>query len=394
MVLALVSEQWRIGIKRSAIRLSNLEALVASKGLAAAEKIRDHGADQLGRLADTYAQLQAEIASLRAEEARLDDHPVSGVSGELLTATAAEARMATVAAAVTKEADEGSLKHRRVARWLKRLVPFATLLDLPVLLYFIGEVFNVDWGGVGSGDRAALGQSIVPLLTSVVFAILGTAAVAIGLHFFGRDLRGYKDRQGHPPRGKAGVVPRVYLGLSITVAIGASIVMAYRIVSDSLSAGNGITGAAILGVFFAIIVLTLNIVIFSVQYRDGSTHTDELDHHAMQLKPIRLKRHQLHQRIDQLTSQLDLLKVKAERVFATTLTKMGAPIKGADQLRLLARSYHQGCGAEAELVAPYGTSQHGLLLPLVTVDTSGLDSLLRQLQSTEESGNDAEIGEW
>ncbi|MGW4370109.1 hypothetical protein ACWEKT_31130 [Nocardia takedensis] len=380
-VLALVAEQHRIGVVRDPNTFSQMEALVVSKGMLAAEEARDRGAEQLGTLVDQAAVIRGDIDTARAELTQLDARPVTGMNGDIITARSAEERMASVSATVTEERDAGSLKHRRVPLWLHRFSTWAALLDFPVLLYFVTQVFNVDLVGLSSGSGSAWGESLIPLITSIVFALLGTAAVAIGLKFFGRDLKGYKDEHGHVqlPSGQARVIPLLFIGLAACLAIGAGIVMAYRIVSDSLAAGNGITSAVILGVFFAVIVVVVNVVVFSVHLRDGSLQTDEIGHLAAQLAPIQNTAVELRRRIDALTVQLPPLKLKGERVYAATRAKMGTPIKGADQLRLLARSYHQGCGAEAQFGDLDANPSTNLLAPQVAVNHGILDELLDRL---------------
>ncbi|MFB8276933.1 hypothetical protein [Nocardia colli] len=380
-VLALVSEQERIGEQREPDTFSQMEALVMSKGMLAAEDAREYGADQLGQLVDNAAAVKGEIVTVRAELDHLNEQPVAGMNSDTIPAARANERMMAVSAVVTKERDAGSLKHRRVAAWLHRFATWAALLDFPVLLYFVMQVFNVDLAGLAAGDGAAWSENLVPLITSVVFALLGTAAVAVGLKFLGRDLKGYKDADGHIvlPKGQARILPLVFIGLALALAIGTGIVMAYRIISDSLAAGNGITGAAILGVFFAVIVITVNVVVFAVRFRDGSLQTDEIGHLAAQLEPIEQRRTELQHQIDGLAAQLPPLRVKAERIYAATLAKMGAPIKGADQLRLLARSYHQGCGPEANFAPSQGNPDGNLIAPVISVDRSVLDELMQRL---------------
>ncbi len=380
-VLALVSEQNRIAAVREPDTLSQMEALVTSKGMLAAEDARERGAEQLGQLVDEAAAITGEMSTVRAELDQLGGLPVTGMSGDVITAGDAGTRMTMVSTTVTEERDAGSVKHRRVPVWLHRFATWAPLADFFVLLYFLAQVFNVDLAGLSAGDGAAWGESVIPLVTSVVFAVLGTAAVAVGLKFVGRDLKGYKDNHGHIqlPEGKARVIPLLFIGLATAMAIGAGIVMGYRIISDSLAAGNGITSAAVLGVFFAVIVVTVNVVVFATQFRDGSLATDEIGHLAAQLGPIECKHVELRQQIDGLAAQLPPLKLKAERVHAATLTKMGAPIKGADQLRLLARSYHQGCGPEAHFIASQGNPGGNLIAPHVGVDCSVLDGLMKRL---------------
>ncbi|WP_280483906.1 hypothetical protein [Nocardia farcinica] len=380
-VLALHSEQGRIGEKREPDTFSQMEALVMSKGMLAAEEAREKGADQLAELVDQAAAIKGDMATVRAELDRLDERPVTGMNGDIVTARDARDRMTKVSATITEERDAGSLKHRQVPMWLHRFSTWAALTDCPVFLYFLMQVFNVDVAGLTSGDGAAWSGSLIPLITSVVFALLGTAAVAVGLKFFGRDLKGYKDADGHIalPAGPARLLPLVFVGLAATLAIGAGIVMAYRIISDSVAAGGSITGAAILGVFFALIVIVVNVVVFAVRFRDGSLQTDEVGYLAAQLEPIEQQRVALGRQIDGLAAQLPPLKLKAERIVAATLAKTGAPIKGADQVRLLARSYHQGCGPEAMFASQDGSPNANLLRPFVGVDRSILVELMERL---------------
>ncbi|MBF6259865.1 hypothetical protein IU468_26665 [Nocardia farcinica] len=393
-VLALQSEQERIGEQREAETFSQMEALVMSKGMLAAEEAREQGAEQLGQLVDEAAAVRVEITTARAELDRLDELPVTSMNGDVITVAKAAERMQAVSATVTEERDAGSVKHRRVPVWLHRFATWAALLDFPVLLYFASQVFNVDLTGIASGDGAAWSESLVPLITANVFACLGTAAVAVGLKFFGGDLKGYKDADGHIqlPEGKARSIPLLFVGLAAAMAIGAGIVMAYRIISDSLAAGGGITSAVVLGVFFAVIVIVVNVVVFAARFRDGSLQTDEIGHLAVQLGPIQHQRVELQRRIDGLASQLPPLKLKAERVFAATLAKMGAPIKGADQVRLLARSYHQGCGPEAVLTDQGGSPNGNLLRPFVGVDRSTLIELMDRLDELVAEGSTPTAG--
>ncbi|MFI6168934.1 hypothetical protein ACIBCN_19295 [Nocardia sp. NPDC051052] len=377
-VKSLVKEQWRIGAKRPANRYSNLEATVTAKGVTGAEEARDKGAKKLSKVVEQFDNLRAELIVLKAELLQIPTLPVAGPNGEVLTATQAEARMAAVQAVVTKETDEGSLKHRRVSRWLVRLAPFVVVLDGPVMLWFCSQIFNVNW--------SALSQSIIPLITSGVFAVLATVAIALALHKFGRDLKAYKDNRGHIslPSGQAKVVPLTFIGLSVSVTLGSGVVMAYRIISESLSAGSDLLGGSILGVFFAIIVIALNVVIFAVNYRDGSTQTDELDHHAKQLLPVRLTERQFEEKAEKLTTRLKRLQSAGFRIYDATVTKMSEPLAAANQLILQARSYHQGCGHEAELVPSGSEPVYGALLPMMSVDTSVLDNLLKQLNPVED----------
>ncbi|APE33878.1 hypothetical protein BOX37_07730 [Nocardia mangyaensis] len=379
-VLALVGEQRRIGVTRDPATFSQMEALVLSKGMLGAEEARDRGADQLGDLVDRAATIKGEIDTVRAQIAQMDAQPLTGMNGDIITTRSAGDRMIVVSAIVTEERDAGSVKHRRVPVWAHRFATWAPLADFFVLLYFLAQVFNVDLAGLSAGDGRAWGESLIGFITSIVFALLGTAAVAVGLKFIGHDLKGYKDEHGHVefPEGQARSIPLLFVGLASLLAIGAGIVMAYRLVSDSVAAGGSITGAVVLGVFFAVVVIVVNVVVVATRFRDGSLQTDEIGHLATQLAPIQKLRVDSQRRIDSLTTQLPPLMLKAERVYAATLARMGTPLKGADQVRLLARSYHQGCGAEATFSTQHNADSN-LLAPQVAVDYSVLNHLLGRL---------------
>ncbi|WP_433683359.1 hypothetical protein [Nocardia sp. CA-119907] len=381
--LALVREQWRIGVPRSSAPLTNLEALYVSKGIAAAEHLRDRGVQQLSEVVDRYMQVQAKVAGLRLDVQRADQQKIVGQDGELMTVAEADERMAEASALVVAETARGSIKHQRAEDWLRRLVPWMPFADFPVIFYFIAMIMNVDLAGVSSGDGAAIGQSIIPLLTSVAFAVLATAVVSIALHFFANDLRDYKDHNGHLaiPKGQARSIPLCFLVLAILVTVCAGILMAYRIVHDSIGAGGDAIGAWVLGMFFCVIVLALDVVVFASKFRDGSRLTDEIDLLAGQLGDVAARKQQLHERIDRLTPELDVLRQKGEAIYDTTRTKMSAPIQGANQLMLLSRSYHQGCGWSADLLAPDGQPPHSFLSPRPVVDTSALDRLIAKLRT-------------
>ncbi|MEU4413914.1 hypothetical protein, partial [Nocardia salmonicida] len=84
-VSALVREQQRIGTEREADELSQMEALVTSKGMLAAEEAREHGAEELATLVEQAGGIRAEISTLRGELGRIDKLPITGTDGEVVT---------------------------------------------------------------------------------------------------------------------------------------------------------------------------------------------------------------------------------------------------------------------------------------------------------------------
>ncbi|MGK8508222.1 hypothetical protein ACRS5S_09205 [Nocardia asiatica] len=388
IVWALVREQLRVNKSRSADRLSYGEAEVTSEGIQAATKIRDEAVAQLGKLTQQAVQLRGNICLVEADMARLATRPITGVHDELLTATEGEQRQSAVDAQVRKETGTGSLKHRRVPKAMRLAALLVPIVDLPVFTLFAGDMLNVAW------DQVADGRSLLPAITALVFGLLATAGVALGLHMVGFDLRGTKDAQGQPtvPKGRGGLLPRLLIVAAGAISIGASVVMGFRVIRESLAAEVGVPGAVILGLFFACVVAVLNLVVAVAVFRDGSVLTDELSHLTRQLRPVRKQRQRLERKRDELVNRIDLLIAKGQQVRTLTVLKMARPIAGADQLRVIARSLHQGCGWGVEFL-PVGRDSFGLFAPATLVDTSVLDELVARLEELAMRRDAAEAGD-
>ncbi|WP_433598732.1 hypothetical protein ACQPXH_23935 [Nocardia sp. CA-135953] len=384
---ALFREQLRINKSRSADRVSYLEAEVTSEGVQAATTIRDEGVARLGTLIQRAVQLRGTIAVVEADMARLGSRPISGVHDELLTATEGEQRQSAVDAQVRKETGTSSLKHRRVPKAMRLAALLVPVIDLPVFTLFAGDMFNVAW------DQVAAGRSLLPAITAVVFGLLATAGLALALHFVGFDLRGTKDAQGQPtvPKGRNGLLPRLLIVAAAVISIGASVVMGFRVIRESLAAEVGVAGAVILGLFFGCVVAVLNLVVAVTVLRDGSVLTDELSHLTRQLRPVRKQRQRLERKRDELANRIDLLIAEGQQVRTLTVLKMARPIAGADQLRAIARSLHQGCGWGVEFL-PAQRDSFGLFAPATLVDTSVLDELVARLEGLAVRRDAAEAG--
>lgn len=388
IVWAMFREQLRIGKSRSADRVSYLEAEVTSEGIQAATTIRDEGVARLGTLIQRAVQLRGTIAVVEADMARLATRPITGVHDELLTATEGEHRQSAVDAQVRKETGTGSLKHRRVPKAMRLAALLVPVIDLPVFTLFAGDMFNVAW------DQVAAGRSLLPAITAVVFGLLATAGLALALHFVGFDLRGTKDAQGQPtvPKGRNGLLPRLLIVAAAVISIGASVVMGFRVIRESLAAEVGVPGAVILGLFFGCVVAVLNLVVAVTVFRDGSVLTDELSHLARQLRPVRKQRQRLERKRDEFVNRIDLLIAEGQQARTLTVLKMARPIVGADQLRAIARSLHQGCGWGVEFL-PAQRGSFGLFAPVTLVDTSVLDELVARLEGLAMRRDAAEAGD-
>ncbi|GAA3797022.1 hypothetical protein GCM10022403_033690 [Streptomyces coacervatus] len=378
-VLALVREQHRIGARRAPETRTQREGYEETRGAASGERVLAKGERDLSKLTEAADGLAARRANLLAAAERRDHDHVVGPQGQLLTVGEATARHQELQDSITADVDRGSLLHRRVDPRLRRWALRVALIDYPVLFYFLGSVFNVDFSNLMSTP--------FELVMTGVFALFGTAGVALALRMFGKSLRAHKDEHGHLRLPKGGrVIPIVQLCLFGALLAGAGWIMAYRIVSDSAASGLPPTLAWTLGAFFAVITVAVNLVVLSVEYHDGSILSEQADHLTAQLLPVRTRQQAERGQADQLAQQIRLLQRAGERLSRRVTTAAGDGLGAAHQILLLARSYHGGCGPETINTYPNGSHHRpsGYLHPALPVDTHALEFTAQQLRHDEQ----------
>lgn len=378
-VLALVREQHRLDVRRAPETRTQREGYEETRGAASSDRVLAKGERELDKITAAADGLAARRADLLAAAERRDHDHVVGPQGQLLTMGEATARQQELQAAITADVDRGSLLHRRVDPRLRRWALRVAFIDFPVLFYFLGSVFNVDFSDLMSTP--------FELVLTGVFALFGTAGVALALRMFGKSLRAYKDDHGHLRLPKGGrVIPIIQLCLFGALLAGAGWIMAYRIVSDSAASGLPPTLAWTLGAFFAVITVAVNLVVFSVEYHDGSTLSEQADHLTAQLRPIRIQQQAERGQADQLAQQIRLLQRAGKRLSHRVVTAAGDGLGAAHQTLLLARSYHGGCGPEMVHTYPDGSHHRpsGYLHPALPVDTRALEFTSQQLGHDEQ----------
>lgn len=368
LVLALVREQWRVGESRAADRASYLEAHVWSTYRVGAEQARDEGVALIASIGVRLNRVRARAAVLAAEIAISERATIVGPHGELQTVAIAAEQQERLTAELEDAIASGSLVNRPSPARLHKYVWGASLVDFPVLAYFVSGVFNVDWDAVFALDGQALGSTMLPLATTLIFAALGSAGTALALSYFGRELRAYRTERGQVGlRGHRPGLPVVFAGLSATSVLGAGSVMTFRIVSDARDAGVEAGPAWFLAAFFGVVTMSINLVVFSVHFRNGSLLTEQLEHFAAQLSPNRVRQLNLQRQIDRLEAQGVELRREAEQAAVRTRAAVAEALTGGEQLILLARSYHLGCGIDAVMPDP------------PTIDLTPLDEMLAGL---------------
>ena len=266
-------------------------------------------------------------------------HPDGGVRTVAETAGDQDQQRTVIAADI----QDGSRRHRRLPKTLRRIPVLVFVADALLLLYFFSGVTNVDWSS--------------PLSAALVFAILLAVMVTgISFAFFrfaGDRLQQYKNDAGTVPlRGLD-----EFTAASAVLALAAMAVLAalmftrmHAEVIDAL--GNGAGGTAIIiGLTLAVISILANTLVVAVHALDGSTEADRLDALGDAVAgPLNQARRQLEQ-ADNLDQQIAVLAREAGRAAAEGITRAGHQRAAADRLIDAGRAVHQGTGPLSEPAA-------------------------------------------
>lgn len=227
----------------------------------------------------------AGIAHLRHLADSVAATPVTGPGGRLMTVAAAQEWADALACDIACAEAMGSQRHRtvpRALRWVSFLL--VAVVDLPIMLWLVASVFNVDWAAPWG----------MPLAVSTVLAVLATTGTAAALHHIGHELRDHKtderrlERRGLPLSARLGVLAVTLL----VVAVAA--VMFVRVRTEG--AMSGLDGLAVLlAALVALVMLVASALLCWTSFRDGSPERDDLRQYGDIVRP-HLQRKQDYQR--------------------------------------------------------------------------------------------------
>jgi hypothetical protein len=337
---ALAIEQILIGRKREPGTTSYGENVVRALGTAAGNRVLARTQRVLDRLARKTDGLRAQQATLRTRAGycggNLVAHPDGGVRTVAETAGDQDQQRAVIAADI----QDGSRRHRRLPRALRRIPVLVFVADALLLLYFFSGVTNVDWSS--------------PLSAALVFAVLLAVMVTgISFAFFrfaGDRLQQYKNDAGTVPLRGLDEFTTVAAALALAAMAILAALMFTRMhaeVIDALGPGAGGT-AIIIGLTLAVISILANTLVVAVHALDGSTEADRLDALGDAVAgPLNRARRQLEQ-ADNLDQQIAVLARQADRAAAEGITRAGHQRAAADRLIDAARAVHQGAGPLSE----------------------------------------------
>ena len=337
---ALVIEQILIGRKREPSTTSYAETVVRALGTAAANRELAKTQRTLDKLAKRADGLRAQQAALRTRAENACGNFVAHPDGGVQTVAETARDQTEQRAAIATEIQEGSRRHRRLPKALRRVPALVFIADALLLLYFFSGVTNVDWSS--------------PLSAALVFAVLLAAMVTgISFAFFrfaGDRLRQYKNDAGTVPlRGldEATTAAAVLALAALAVLAALMFTRMHAEVLDALGPGTGST-AIVIGLTLAVISVLANTLVIAVHALDGSTEADRLGALGEAVTdPLNQERRQREQ-AERLDQQIAVLAREADRVATAGITRAGHQCAVADRLIDAARAVHQGAGLLSE----------------------------------------------
>jgi hypothetical protein len=184
-------------------------------------------------------------------------------------------------------------------RRFTRIVTLATVavIDLPIMLWLAGSVFNVDWANpVG-----------LPLVISFVVSVLATGGSAAALHHLGHNQRQYKNERRQLEWSRLSTGGRISLVAAGSLVTLMGVVMFVRMYTEGVLSGLSDL-AVLLAVLVAVVMVIAAALVFWTAFRDGSLEQDDLRHYSEAVRPhLRLRRDYENQAC-QLTWQYDALR--------------------------------------------------------------------------------------
>ncbi len=242
--------------------------------------------------------LDEEIRRCRAAIDRIPDEPVRGPRGQYLTRREAGERYEFLKTKIDMAEAGGSLKHHTVDRSVKVLtLLIVALLDLPVMLWLVSAVFNVDWSHpVG-----------VPLVMSLVISVLATAGAAAILYHMGHIYRQDKNDRRELDWSRMSRLSKIVLVAVIALVVLVALGMFARVfIEGELSGFSGL--GLLLAVLVALVMLLSAGLIFFTAFRDGSPDQKDLAHYSALVHDGERRRHDLEGQIDRHLGHLALLQ--------------------------------------------------------------------------------------
>jgi hypothetical protein len=246
--------------------------------------------------------VRSQIAECDRDLEALAEERVEGLHGESFTAEAADDLAEQHEDTIRADINRGVLKHTPATKGQLRLARLAPFADFLVFLYFLAVIFNADWAHPLSTP--------VQGVLALVLASIATAGVAATLRSIAARYRQEKPDDNRFPWRRRTRQTGLQLdrALLVVILVGVGVMMFYRIYTDARASQLGVAASLLVALFFSLITVALNYVIFMVEYTNGSPITDELRHLRAQLEPIEQRTSATKRRRRELEQRLDTLR--------------------------------------------------------------------------------------
>lgn len=267
------------------------------------EPRRPHQREHTGETFAAGDRMLTRIQELRYLSARIMDNHVVGPHGQNITVADAVERAEMLDGDIEMDQVRGGLRHRRVNRLTRAITLLTvTVVDLPIMLWLAGSVFNVDWS-------APLG---LPLVISVVVSVLATVGAATALQHLGHNQRQHKNDRRQLDWRRLSTGAKLSL-VTVGVLVGLmGVVMFARVWTEGVLSGMGDL-AVLMAVLVALVMAVSATLVFWTAFRDGSLEQDDLRHYSASVRPYLARKREYEDQAHELGCRYDRLRRRAER---------------------------------------------------------------------------------
>jgi hypothetical protein len=335
----LTREADHIGPGRDPACPSHGEALVRGTGKAGADGSLARSQRHIDKHAETIEGLQARRAELRTRaEYRSADrvrHPDGGWQ-PVIDVVTDEAKQQDQ---IETDRANGSRKHQRLPRWLRRIPQLVLVIDFCLLLYFFAGITDVNWASPLSAD----------LVFAVLLAVMVTMLAYGFLSFAGHRLRSHKDHSGAIPlAGLDGVTTASTIAATIAIVVLSGL-MFTRMRTEVLYAlgPNAWLTALLIAMTLAVVSALANFLFMAVHALDGSDQTARLQALSDASRRPLAKAQKMREESDLIPHRIAKQRRLAHRAMVAAITKAGRYMTAADHAIIAARDEHQATGPYA-----------------------------------------------
>jgi len=354
--VAIVAEGNRTGV-RDGGDLTHAESVVLARPVKRAmAALEAQAKGPVEKKIDTIKDIFARINLIDQHIDHADQVRLVGPNGEQLSPEEAQDAHDTLRDRVVRETNEGSKKHhvRRDGRHTRLKEMGLIAIDLPIFVYAMCSLLNVDFRRVVNGDP----PSLMNFMVAFIFGLLGTVLYATLMRSTGLRHRRFKgaDSSITADTATARLRLRVEQAIILCILLAVTFVMGARVYTEGVQAGADTALILPLAIMLALLVGYSGYINYQAEYENGSDETDRVGHLSAQLSSytsyvegLHKQRAVLLEAAGKACATLTRMIVKAKEQAANTVTT-STPYKTV----AIARSY---AGVSESITIPEFSSE-------------------------------------